>query len=172
MTVLDLDPPQRSLRLVSSNDNAPARDHRYRSGAVLAGDARSLYSQVLQTALVEQVAINPDALRVVLATKQATQACSAHTFTAAGIWQLMFVDVLTWCQNRQLDVPSGCATALQCVLHYLDTHELLASQGDDIYDLYDAIDECTGGWAEPEHPSATPAKARRSLRSSRGRKST
>ena len=170
MTVLfDLDPPHRPLRLVSSTGQ-PTRDHRYRSGATLGGDARVLYREVLQASLEHGVSLNADALRVILATKQGTQPTSARTFTAAGIWQLMFVDVVTWCRNRQLEVPPGCAAALCAVLQHLDETDTLDPASDFVHDLYDAVDECTGGWVDPEPTPAIPGKARRSLRSGRGPK--
>lgn len=177
MTVLDLTPPQPQLRLVSNNDvpNANQRDHRYRTAATLRGDARVLYQEVLQFALQQGISIDADALRVVLATKQATSALPARAFSAPAIWQLMFVDVLTWCRNRQLDVPSGCAAALNAVLFVLHTTERLDVDRSDSYEmLCDALDECTGGgWVDDSHPSsAGPSSSgtRRSLRSRRGPK--
>ena len=169
MTVLDFDPPQSGLRLVSSNGTVPARDPRYRTSTPLYGEARSLYRDVLQSALERQCPIDPDALRVVLATKQATSAAPARAFSAAGIWQLMFVDVVAWCRNRKLDLPTGCATALIRVIEHLDLTDSFHELSDSVDELYDAIDECTGGWLDEPHPS-TPTKARRSLRSGRGSK--
>lgn len=171
MTVLDFDPPHASLRLVSSNGSPTHRDHRYRTSTPLYGDARELYRDVLEFAFEHQIAIDPDALRVVLATKQATTAVPAHSFSTTGIWQLMFVDIVTWCSNRKLDVPVGCATALIRVVDYLQATDRFDERSDRADDLYDAIDECTGGWADDPHPS-TPVKGRRSLRSDRGPKRT
>jgi len=174
MTVLDLDSPHRRLRLVSTNGSAPIRDTRYRTHAPLYGQARDLYRQVLQASLQNGTAIDTNALRVVLATKQATTAGPARAFSAATIWQLMFVDIVAWCRTRHLDVPTGCARALTSVIDYLHAHDLLHDLSDDALALYDAIDECTGGWAADESApaSASPAKARRSLPSHRGPKRT
>lgn len=175
MTILDFDPPQPTLRLVSSNGSASARDVRYRDHTPLYGPARDLYRQVLQFALAHRVSIDPDALRVVLATKQATTAASARAFSTSAIWQLMFVDVVAWCRNRKLEVPRGCATALTRVVEYLEASATFDALSDPAADLYDAIDECTGGWVDDEpHPSASrPSRAsRRSLRSGRGPKRT
>ena len=171
MTVLDLDPPHPTLRLVSSNGLATTRDSRYRSTTPLYGDARELFQQVLQYALEHQVAIDPDSLRVVLGTKQAMSAAPAGSFSAAGIWQLMFVDVVASCRNRKLDVPAGCASALIRTIDYLDASDSFHSLSDPVGDLYDAIDECSGGWVDDLHPS-TPTKARRSVPSDRGTKRT
>ncbi len=170
MTVLDLDPPHSALRLVCSNGQPAARDQRYRTSTPLYGEARELYHQVLQGALAAQCSIDPDALRVVLATKQATSGTPIRAFSAASIWQLMFVDVVAWCRNRKLDVPERGATALLRVVEYLDTTNGFHETSDPADDLYDAIDECTGGWTD-DHPSM-PAKAPRSLRSRRGSKRT
>ena len=171
MTVLDLDPPQPALRLVSSNGPTATRDARYRSTTTLYGDARELFGQVLQFALEHRVTIDADALRVVLGTKQSLSAAPARAFSAAGIWQLMFVDVVASCHNRKLDVPTGCAGALLHTVEYLEASQSFHYLSDPVDDLYDAIDECTGGWVDDLHPS-TPTKARRSLRSSRGTKRT
>ena len=171
MTVLDLDPPQPALRLVSSNGPAPARDSRYRSTTPLYGDARELFQQVLQYALEHRVTIDPDSLRMVLGTKQAMTAVPARAFTAAGIWQLMFVDVVASCRTRKLDVPPGCASALIRTIEYLDSSNSFHKTSDSVGDLYDAVDECTGGWVDDLHPT-TPPRARRSLRSGRGTKRT
>jgi hypothetical protein len=56
------------------------------------------------------------------------------------------------------------------VIEFLDTTDSFHEQSDPVDDLYDAIDECTGGWVD-DHPS-TPTKAPRSLRSKRGSKRT
>ena len=171
MTVLDFDPPQPALRLVCSNGSAATRDSRYRSTTPLYGDARELYQQVLQYSLGNQITIDPDSLRVVLGTKQAMSAAPARVFSAAGIWQLMFVDVVASCRTRKLDVPTGCANALIRTIDYLDASDSFHPTSDSLGDLYDAIDECTGGWVDDLHPT-TPRKARRSLRSERGTKRT
>lgn len=171
MTVLDLDPPQPTLRLVSSNGSAASRDARYRSTTPLYGDARELFQQVLQFALQHRITIDADALRVVLGTKQSLSAAPARAFSAAGIWQLMFVDIVASCRTRKLDVPSGCASALLHVIEYLEATASFHELSDPAHELYDAIDECTGGWVDDLHPT-TPSKARRSLRSGRGTKRT
>jgi len=171
MTVLDLDPPQHPLRLVSSNGPVPTRNSRYRKTTPLYGDARELYRQVLQFALEHQIPIDADALRVVLGTKQSLSAIPARAFSAAGIWQLMFVDVVASCRTRKLDVPAGCANALLHTIEYLEATRTFHELSDLTDDLYDAIDECTGGWVDDLHPTA-PSKARRSLRSGRGSKRT
>jgi len=171
MTVLDLDPPPPALRLVSTNGlQATRRDHRYRSNAQLHGQARELYGQVLQASLEWQQPICADSLRVVLAVKQATSAAPTRAFSATEIWQLMFVDIVAWCRNRQLDVPAGCTTALIRTIDYLDATDSFSPHSDTTAELLEAIDECTGGWVD-EHP-ASPRKARRSLRSDRGPKRT
>jgi hypothetical protein len=171
MTVLDFDPPQPSLRLVSSNGPAAHRNLRYRTSTPLYGEARELYRDVLEFAFEHQTTIDPDALRVVLATKQATTAAPGRAFSATGIWQLMFVDIVTWCTNRKLDVPLGCATALIRVVEYLEATSSFDELSDRVDDLYEAIDECTGGWTDDPHPT-TPAKGRRSLPSERDTKRT
>ncbi len=170
MTVLDLDPPHHALRLVSSTGSAESRDLRYRTSTPLQGKARELYREVLQAALASQRSVDADALRVVLATKQATSGAPIRAFSSAAIWQLMFVDVVAWCGNRRLQVPTRCATALIRVIEHLDTTNTFDDLSDPVDDLYDAIDECTGGWVD-DHP-ATPTKAPRSLRSTRGSKRT
>jgi len=175
MTVLDLDPPQPSLRLVSTNGSAQPRSNRLRASAPLYGAARDLYRQVLEAALASNRRVDPDALRVVLATKQGTTAADPRSFSATGIWQLMFVDVVAWCRNRQLDVPVGCSHALTEVIAYLDSIDALDASSDCAEVLFDAIDECTGGWVDDLHPPdhsspSSPARSRRSLRSSRGPK--
>jgi len=175
MTVLDFDPPPPNLRLVSTTGVVPARTTRLRTSATLYGAARDLYREVLEFSLTHQRRVDADALRVVLATKQATCASSARGFSSAGIWQLMFVDVVAWCRNRQLDVPSGCAHALTEIVAYLDVTESFDPLSDPADTLFEAIDECTGGWADEPHPcdsqpSSSPARARRSLRSGRGPK--
>jgi len=166
MTVLHLDPPP--LKLVSSNGSTPERDHRYRSSTPLQGPARALYCEVLQAALAGGFVVDPDALRVVLATKQATSAAPIRAFTSAAVWQLMFVDVVAWCRNRKLDVPTSCASALVRIVEHLETTRSFHPDSDSVEDLYDAIDECTGGWID-DHPS-TAGTSRRSLRSKRGSK--
>ncbi|MFT4597315.1 MAG: hypothetical protein ACI9TF_001563 [Paracrocinitomix sp.] len=171
MTVLDLDPPQPALHLVSSNGSTAARDPRYRSTTPLYGDARELFGQVLQFALQHRVMIDADALRMVLGTKQSLSGAPAHAFSAEGIWQLMFVDVVASCRNRKLDVPIGCADALLFTIEYLEASQSFHDLNDPVDDLYDAIDECTGRWVDDLHPW-TPRKARRSLRSGRGTKLT
>jgi hypothetical protein len=171
MTVLDLDPPHPVLRLVSSNGSTAGRDPRYRATTPLYGDARELFGQVLQFALQHRVTIDADALRIVLGTKQSLSGAPAHAFSAEGIWQLMFVDVAASCRNRKLDVPTGCADALLLTIEYLEASQSFHELNDPIDDLYEAIDECTGGWVDDLHTS-TPSKARRSLRSGRGTKHT
>jgi len=152
MTVLDLTPPQPNLRLVADNTSAattttpPAGDRRYRAEAKLHGDARSLYHHTLSYALAAQQPINADALRVVLAAKQATTALPARVFTAETIWQLMYVDIVSWCRNRQLRIPKGCARALCITIEMLDETHKFDAESDPVSDLYDAVDECTGGW--------------------------
>ena len=116
-------------------------------------------------------AVDADSLRVVLATKQATTGAPARAFSAAGIWQLMFVDIVASCRTRKLDVPTGCASALLRTIEYLESSHSFHELSDPTDDLYDAIDECTGGWIDDQHPT-TPSKARRSLRSGRGTKRT
>jgi len=169
MTVLDIDPPP-TLRLVSTNGQAAAGISRYRASAPLYGPARNLYRHVLQHCLGQKRPIDADALRVVLATRQGTSAASAREFTASSIWQLMFVDVVAWCRNRQLDVPVGCATALIRVVEYLDETGTFAVRSDTPQELFDAIDECTGGWVDEPVPARS--NAHRSLPSTRGPKRT
>ena len=173
MTVLELDPPPPALRLVSTNGQSATRDHRYRTSAPLYGEARDLYRHVLQFALETGTAVDADALRVVLATKQTTSAAPVRAFSATAIWQLMFVDVVTWCRNRQLDVPVGCSVALIRIVDYLEHTSTFDPHSDSAIQLYDAIDECTGGWVD-DHPTAPTrsSRPRRSLRSTRGPKRT
>jgi len=170
MTVLNLNPPHTGLRLVATNGQSASRATRLRTSTPLYGDARALYQQVLQAALARGGTLDPDALRVVLAAKQATTATPMQAWTSSGIWQLMFVDIVSWCRNRRLDVPPTCARALAATVTYLDQSNTLHETSDDIHELLDAIDECTGGWVDM--PSPTPAKPSRSLRSSRGTKRT
>lgn len=168
MTVLDLDPPQPLLRLVSTNAQAATRDPRYRASASLRGDARALYREVLQAALEWGEPIEADALRVILAVRQSTSASPTRLVTSSAIWQLMFVDVVAWCRNRHLDVPDGCAQALGATIDYLNASDTFESGSDSAAELHEAIDECTGGWSET-HPTSSRAP-RRSLRSQRGPK--
>lgn len=170
MTVLDLDPPPSPLRLVSSNGPTTPRTTRHRSSSPLHGSARVLYCEILQAAIAARAAVDPDALRVVLATKQATTAAPIRAFTAEAIWQLMFVDVVAWCRNRRLDAPAGCAAALIRIVEHLESTDSFDVASDPVDELYDAIDECTGGWVD-DHPS-TAGRTTRSLRSKRGTKRT
>lgn len=158
MTVLDVDPPRPRLQLVDpsgtpnskASANSPGagtiRDHRYRSGVTLYGDARRLYRAVLEHALASGEAINPDALRVVLAVKQAAASAGPIArFTGSGIWQLMFVDVAGWCRARHLDIPAGCDKALWGTVCFLDRTAGFAPASDDLDELLEAIEDCTGG---------------------------
>lgn len=169
MTVLNLNPPHTGLRLVATNGQSAVRASRLRTSTPLYGGARTLYQQVLQAALAEGETVDPDALRVVLAAKQATTASPMQAWTGSGIWQLMFVDIVSWCRNRRLDVPPTCARALAATITYLDQTNALHATSDDIHELFEAIDECTGGWVDD--PSA-PRRSARSLRSNRGTKRT
>jgi hypothetical protein len=169
MTVLHFDPPPRALRLVATGANATERDRRYRNGARLFGDARALYGDVLRESLSSGQAIDPDALRVVLAALQTSHAGPIRRFTGSLIWQLLFVDVITWCRNRHLNPPEGCVEALAATIRYLELSGTLDPLGDHIDELYDALDDCTGGWSErTQRP--TPGGVRGSLPSKRGPK--
>lgn len=169
MTVIDLDPPQPPLRLVSSTGASFVRDHRYRAGAQLGRDARELFREVLQDALEFGSPIDPDALRVVLAAKQANHPGPIRHFTGTAIWQLMFVDVIGWCRTRQLTVPTDAADALRAIVEYLSQAEAFAPGSDLPNSLYHAIDECTGGWLETD-VGPVRGERPRSIRSQRGPK--
>lgn len=169
MTVLHFDPPPRALRLVDTTGESSERDPRYRDGARLFGEARSLYREVLRTSLSAGQAIDPDALRVVLAALRASHAGPIRRFTGSLIWQLLFIDVITWCRNRHLDPPQGCVEALAATIRHLELSGTLDVSSEHIDDLYDAIDDCTGGWSERTQQT-TPGGVRRSLTSKRGPK--
>lgn len=113
--------------------------------------------------------VDADALRVVLAAKQANHPGPIRRFTGTSIWQLMFVDVIVWCHGRQLDVPPGATDALRALIDYLAVTDSFAPGSDRLSSLYLAIDECTGDWADPDDTPVAPRR-RRSVRSARGPK--
>lgn len=171
MTVTDLDPPRTQLHLISSTGSSPGRDRRYRAGALLGREARALFREVLQSALESGSPIDPDALRVVLAAKQANHPGPIRHFTSTAIWQLMFVDVAGWCRARQLSVPNDAVKALSATIDHLATTDTFALDSDGLNSLCVAIDECTGGWPDSGGPPL-PTRRPGSVRSQRGPKRT
>ena len=127
------------------------RRSRHRTAAELGGASRSLYRLVATTALASGARIDRTALRVILAVRQSRCAGPLNRFSSTDVWQLLFVDILSWCRSRHLDVPSGCSTALEYLLETLHEHGELHPDSDTLDDLLGAVDECTGGW---DHGSA------------------
>jgi hypothetical protein len=155
MTQLVLDPPHPALHLVASNPQSGSdrRVTRHRREAVLGAISRRLYRDTLAWSLQHGGQVNPDALRVVLAARQDRQAAPATRFTTDDIWRLMMVDVVAWCRARRLDVPPGCAHALLLLIATIRDDDGFHPDSDDLADLEYAIDECTGGWSDPHHPT-------------------
>jgi len=169
MSTLEIDPPPQALRLVSSHGARSQRDHRYRQAANLGLAGRELHRELLQHALRSGRAIDTDALRVVLAAKQANDPGAIRRFTAAGIWQLLFVDVVSWCRNRRLPTPSGVTPAVSLLVDYLESTATLAAGSDSPNALRAAIDECTGGWDVTDPTPTRSTRRKRSVRSGRGK---
>lgn len=167
MSILDLDPPR--LRLVSSS-GSPARQRRYRDQANLGPQAAALYRQVLSASLASGEPVDPDGLRVVLAVHQTHSGGRLFRLTAQTIWRLLFVDVVTWAKAHHLPVPPETTLALVALVEHLVESGRLDPDSDPPHELYDAIDECTGGWTD-RAPSRRPAsEVGRSLPSRRGPK--
>ncbi len=143
MTVLQLDQP-RQLRLVSSSGRPRIRRSRYRDTANLGLESRRLLNELLRARLATGQPVDADAARVVLAARQNHHVGPAHRFTAELIWQLVFVDILSWCRTRRLNVPDGIAAALAAIVTHLHTTGQLHPSSDSIGELLTAIDECTG----------------------------
>jgi len=163
-----LDPP-RHLRLITSpaitlsaaasaeSDQAKSANQlatrsrtedlsRYRASAELGAEARSLYRLVAADALAHGDPLDRTALRVVLAVRQSRCVGPLTRFRSTDVWQLLFVDILSWCRARHLDVPSGCGAAVEYLIETLYDLDQLHPESDDLHELHRAIDECTGGW--------------------------
>ena len=155
MTQLVLDPPPPALRLVASNP-PPGADRpvtRYRREAILGAASRRLYRNTLAWSLQHGGQVSPDALRVVLAARQDRQAAPTCRFTTEDIWRLMMVDVVAWCRARRLDVPPGCAHALLLLIATIGDDDGFHPDSDELVDLEQAVNECTGGWSDAGHPT-------------------
>lgn len=168
MSTVEIDPPPQALRLVSSQGERTTRDRRYRHAASLGFAGRQLHRDVLQFALSTGRTIDADALRVVLATKQTHDPGDARRVTAAGVWQLLFVDVVTWCRNRRLPTPDGVSAAVESLIDYLEATQTFAAGSDSPAALRGAFDECTGGWDLTDPTPERSTRRSRSVRSARG----
>lgn len=169
MTATHTDQP-RPLRLVASSGQSVSPS-RHRAATNLGRAARHLQRCTLQHALANGHPVTADAVRVLLAVKQTTQAGEIKRFTCTGIWQLLFVDVVTWCRNRRLPVPADTAKALIAIIAYLDASDGFAEGSDTAAALFDAVDECTGGLTEPapREPTFPAPRSRRDPMPSRRR---
>ncbi|MEM7093485.1 MAG: hypothetical protein AAF567_10825 [Actinomycetota bacterium] len=146
MAHLLLDPPAPRLRLITGDlaSQPSAREHRLRDAATLGAAARRCYRAVLAWALEQPRAVNPDAVRVLLAVRQTTQFGPINRFTVDDIWRLIMVDVVAWCRSRRLSVPEGCPAALLVILDALEDLGELHPQSDDLATLALALQECSG----------------------------
>lgn len=169
MSTLEIDPPPQALRLVSSHGERPPRDPRYRNAASLGRAGRQLHRDVLAHALRTGGAIDADALRVVLAAKQSHDPGSLYRLTAAGVWQLLFVDILAWCRARRLATPPGVNAAVESLIDHLESTGTFTNDSDSAHALRAAVDECTGGWDTTDPAPQRATRRNRSIRSGRGK---
>ena len=78
---------------------------------------------------------------------------SAYRWTAESLGSFVWVDVLAWCQERELEPPSGVTTALAVLIDHLDASASLhpgSGRGDD---LRAAARSLGGATARRRHPS-------------------
>lgn len=147
---------QSSVRSAGLSESS--RLSRHRTVAELGGASRSLYRLVAATALASGARIDRTALRVILAVRQSRCAGPLNKFSSTDVWQLLFVDILSWCRARHLDVPPGCGAALEYLLETLHQQGELHPDSDNLDELLGAVDECTGGW---DHGPARSSRHRR-----------
>lgn len=128
-----------------ASGNAPARSgaaggriahlRRARDQVQLSPSSRALRRAVQAWALANGTPVNVDALSMVLAAKVANHVVPVALFTEDMVWQLLWIDVFTWCANRNLDVPDDIAVTLWAVLSYLDEVDGFHADSDPVAEL-------------------------------------
>lgn len=124
------------LRLVPSESSPEPiiTDRRARDLVQFPPQVRALRRTVLAAGLQSGVALNPDAVSVILAAKMANQSPLLY-FTEDMVWDLLWFDICNWCGQRRIDVPSGVPEAMWALLDYLDAADMLDPTSDDLEDL-------------------------------------
>ncbi|MCB0996508.1 MAG: hypothetical protein KDB21_15545 [Acidimicrobiales bacterium] len=113
---------------------------------------RRLRGDVVRFAVRSGRSLSLDALDVTLAVAVDFNG-SAYRWTAESLGSFVWVDVLAWCQERELEPPSGVTTALAVLIDHLDASASLhpgSGRGDD---LRAAARSLGGATARRRHPS-------------------
>ena len=90
------------------------------TASILSPPARALRRDVLTAGLARGVPVDGHAVTVILAAKLSCHVVPVHLFTEDMIWQLVWVDVFTWCATRRLPVPDRLAETLWDILNHLE----------------------------------------------------
>lgn len=108
---------------------------------MLSSVARRLHSRTIGFSLQRGDPVASDALRVLLATKEAISTRELGWFSGDLVWRLIWIEVLSWCDARQLEAPAGTCHALSTLIEHLIDSAELAEGSDDPNDLRRAVDE-------------------------------
>lgn len=76
--------------------------------------------------------LDPQAVDVVLSAKTVNHPGPIELFTEHMVWQLVWVDIFTWCSHRNVDVPISITDALWALLTYLESAGRLHCDSDPI----------------------------------------
>jgi len=98
--------------------------------ASLSPSARRLRRSVLAAGLAKGIPVDATAVTVILAAKMSCHTVPAHLFTEDMVWQLVWIDVFTWCATRRIPVPEGLAEALWDILNHLESTNGFHSDSD------------------------------------------
>ena len=100
--------------------------------ALLCPSLRSLRSRTLSSSLSLGTPVRPDTVSVVLAAKADRFLEPVEVWLEETVRELLWVDVLAWCEHHDLELPLDVPEALWAVLRVLEADGLLGGDSDRI----------------------------------------
>lgn len=112
--------------------------------AVLPPAARSLRRRVLAAGLASGCPVDANALSAILAAKVVNHPAPINQFTEDMVWQLVWIDVFSWCSIRGVVVSDVVSETLWTLINFLAEANELHPDSSPVADLLGPLQSCGG----------------------------
>ncbi|MDH3753679.1 MAG: hypothetical protein OEU32_07385 [Acidimicrobiia bacterium] len=151
--------PGASDRSATATCRGKRRRAANRARAILLPDEglRAWRTDLIAWTLAEGRSLGPDAATAVLGVL-GERGGPGIAITDDLITELVWVDVLGWCNAHRVDAPTRLATTMHTIVDHLDARAALGPGSDSVGELHECI-ESAGGFDAPAPRSQRPPPA-------------